>query len=81
MNLEIFKSQKIEFQKYPLVEDPLASGEDGAGGVQGPGDITRWVGLIASAAFGVIWSLRTTFTGMDGSISPNRCTRFQVNES
>lgn len=50
-------------------------------GVQGPGEITRCEGAIASAPSASMASLRMTSTFSDGSISPKRWTRFQVNES
>jgi hypothetical protein len=50
-------------------------------GVQGPGEITTWVGASAAISSPVIRSLRCTSTGTSGAISPRRWTRFQVNES
>ena len=50
-------------------------------GVHGPGEITRWLGRIATASSTDSASLRTTRTSRDRSISPNRCTRLKVNES
>jgi hypothetical protein len=50
-------------------------------GVQGPGEITRCVGANANAPCASMASLRMTSTFSEGSISPKRWTRFQVNES
>ena len=44
-------------------------------GVHGPGEMMMCVGFSAAISSSVIWSLRTTFIGSAGSISPNRCTR------